>query len=123
MEQKDTSRRKTPIHETHHIGITNRKPKPMTIKEAPNTKDEGRMYKENTRHTISLVRRSDRRTSKCSRDTTEAIHQHIPEPLTKGPFENKKEEEKDTPNWIKDTGENRLIVREFKFKDLRRQPK
>ena len=98
MEQKDTSRRKTPIHETHHIEITNRKPKPMTIKEALNTKDAGRMYKENTRHTISLVRRSDRRTSKCSRDTTEANHQHIPEPLAIGPLEIKKEQKKDTPN-------------------------
>ena len=84
----------------------------MTIKEAPNTKGAGRMYKENTRHTISLVRRADRRTSKCSRDTTEAIHQHIPEPLTKGSSENEKEEEKDTPNWIKDTEEGTLLVRE-----------
>ena len=86
----------------------------MTIKEAHNTNGAGEknLYKENTRHTISLVRRADRRTSKCSRDTTEAIHQHIPEPLTKGSSKNKKEGEEDTPNWIKDTGEDGPIVRE-----------
>ena len=78
----------------------------MTIKEAQNDNGAGTMYKENTRHTNSLVRHAELRTPKRSRDITEATHHHSSQsPTLTEPSENEKEEERDIPTWIKDTEE------------------
>ena len=62
------------------------------------------MYTKCPRQIISLVRRSDRTTSKRSRDTTEAKSSTYPRAPRKEDFlEVRKGPEKDHPNQIKDT--------------------
>ena len=68
-----TSRKKNPpIYGTRHIEALDRILDQRQSKKPQNTKGAGRMYTKHPRQIVSLVRRSDRTTSKRSRDTTEA---------------------------------------------------